>query len=167
MNKEPMSHYGYQRLCAELKNLKENERPAIAKEIDIARSHGDLKENAEYHAAKEKQLFIEARINDLGTILANAQVIDPATLLHNKVSFGSTVRILNLENNKEFVYTIVGSTESEPLKGLISFGSPIAKNLIGRSKGDEVSIILPSGESSFEILDVFYRAIEFENEDKN
>lgn len=167
MNKEPMSQYGYGRLCAELKNLKEIERPAIVKEIDIARSHGDLKENAEYHAAKEKQLFIETRIGDLSIILANAQVIDPAVLSHNKVSFGSTVRILNLENDKEFVYTIVGSTESNPLKGLISFGSPIAKSLIGKTKGDEVSIVLPSGESDFEILDVFYQAIEFENENKN
>ncbi|PAF49825.1 transcription elongation factor GreA [Helicobacter sp. 12S02232-10] len=162
MNKEPMSQYGYEKICTELKNLKEVERPNIVKEIDIARQHGDLKENAEYHAAKEKQLFIEARINDLTQILNNAQVIDPATLAHHKVSFGSTVKILNLDNNKEFSYTIVGSVESDPTRGLISFGSPIAKSLIGKEKGDEVSIKFPSGESDFEILEISYQKIEFE-----
>ncbi|PAF42259.1 transcription elongation factor GreA [Helicobacter sp. 11S03491-1] len=162
MNKEPMSQYGYQKLCTELKNLKEIERPNIIKEIDIARGHGDLKENAEYHAAKEKQLFIEARINDLSQILSNAQVIDPQTLAHNKVSFGSTVKIRNLDNDKEFIYTIVGSTESNPSCGLISFGSPIAKSLIGKIQGDEVTISLPNGENDFEILEIFYKKIEFE-----
>ncbi|AFI05390.1 transcription elongation factor GreA [Helicobacter cetorum] len=162
MNKEPMSMHGYNKICAELKQLKEVERPNIVKEIDIARGHGDLKENAEYHAAKEKQRFIEARIVDLSEIIANAQVIDPGTLTHHKVSFGSTVKILNLDNDKEFSYTIVGSVESNPAKGLISFGSPIAKSLIGKSKGDEVSIQLPSGESDFEILDIYYKEICFD-----
>lgn len=162
MNKEPMSQYGYEKLCAELKNLKEIERPNIVKEIDIARGHGDLKENAEYHAAKEKQLFIEARINDLSQILSNSQVIDPSKLPHDKVSFGSTVKILNLDNDKEFTYSIVGSIESDPSIGLISFGSPIAKSLIGKTPGDEVVIRLPNGENSFEILEVFYRDIKFE-----
>lgn len=161
MNKEPMSQYGYEKLCAELKDLKEIQRPDIVKEIDIARSHGDLKENAEYHAAKEKQHFIEARINDLSQILSNSQVIDPSVLNHQKVSFGSTVKILNLENDKEFIYTIVGSIESNPAKGLISFGSPIAKSLIGKQIGDEVSIKLPNGENDFEILEIYYKKIEF------
>lgn len=162
MNKEPMSMHGYNKICAELKQLKEVERPNIVKEIDIARGHGDLKENAEYHAAKEKQRFIEARIVDLSEIIANAQVIDPSTLVHNKVSFGSTIKILNLDNDKEFSYTIVGSVESDPAKGLISFGSPIAKSLIGKSKGDAVSIQLPNGESDFEILDIYYKEICFD-----
>ncbi|MDO7253829.1 transcription elongation factor GreA [Helicobacter cappadocius] len=162
MNKEPMSQYGYEKLCAELKNLKEVERPNIVKEIDIARGHGDLKENAEYHAAKEKQVFIEARINDLSEILNNSQVIDPSKLPHDKVSFGSTVKILNLDNDKEFIYSIVGSVESDPSSGLISFGSPIAKSLIGKAPGDEVNIKLPNGENSFEILEVFYQDIKFE-----
>ncbi|MFP6148577.1 transcription elongation factor GreA [Helicobacter pylori] len=162
MNKEPMSMHGYNKICAELKQLKEVERPNIVKEIDIARGHGDLKENAEYHAAKEKQRFIEARIVDLSEIVANAQVIDPSALAHNKVSFGSTIKILNLDNDKEFSYTIVGSVESDPAKGLISFGSPIAKSLIGKSKGDAVSIQLPSGESDFEILDIYYKEICFD-----
>ncbi|GAA7898886.1 transcription elongation factor GreA [Helicobacter pylori] len=162
MNKEPMSMHGYNKICAELKQLKEVERPNIVKEIDIARGHGDLKENAEYHAAKEKQRFIEARIVDLSEIIANAQVIDPSVLSHNKVSFGSTIKILNLDNDKEFSYTIVGSVESNPAKGLISFGSPIAKSLIGKSKGDAVSIQLPNGESDFEILDIYYKEICFD-----
>ncbi len=156
-----MSAYGYEKICAELKKLKEIERPQIVKEIDRAREHGDLKENAEYHAAKEKQTFIEARINDLSRILANAQVIDPATLSHQKVSFGSTVKVLNLDNDKEFCYTIVGSMESDPTRGLISFGSPIAKSLMGKSKGDEVTVVLPSGESEFEILDIYYKDIDY------
>ncbi len=162
MNKEPMSMHGYNKICAELKQLKEVERPNIVKEIDIARGHGDLKENAEYHAAKEKQRFIEARIVDLSETIANAQVIDPSALAHNKVSFGSTIKILNLDNDKEFSYTIVGSVESDPAKGLISFGSPIAKSLIGKSKGDAVSIQLPNGESDFEILDIYYKEICFD-----
>lgn len=156
-----MSAYGYEKICAELKRLKEIERPEIVKKIDRAREHGDLKENAEYHAAKEKQAFIEARINDLSRILANAQVIDPSTLSHQKVSFGSTVRILDLNNDKEFSYTIVGSMESDPSRGLISFGSPVAKSLMGKSKGDEVTVLLPSGESEFEILDICYKDIVY------
>lgn len=161
MNKEPMTDYGYKYLCEELKTLKEIERPNIVKEIDIARSYGDLKENAEYHAAKEKQLFIEARIAELTEMLLNAQVIDPSSLSHDRVSFGSTVKILNLDNNKEMTFTIVGGIESNPSYGLISIGSPIAKSLLGKQEGDEVSIILPSGESDFEILEIAYKPIDF------
>lgn len=161
MSKEPITQHGYEKLCAELKDLKENQRPNIVTEIEVARSHGDLKENAEYHAAKEKQLFIEARINDLSLLLANAQIIDPSTLSHDKVSFGSSVKILNLDTEKVFSYTIVGSIESDPSRGLISFGSPIAKSLIGKKVGDEVSIVLPNGENDFEILEICYKPIEF------
>ncbi len=164
MATEPMTNYGYEKLCAELKNLKEVERPRIVVEIDVARSHGDLKENAEYHAAREKQAFIEARINELGQMLANAQIIDPASLPHDKVSFGSSVKIVNLDTDKEFIYTLVGSMESDPSRGLISVSSPIAKALIGKKEGDEVSIMLPSGENEFEILEVFYREINFKGE---
>lgn len=160
---EPMTNYGYEKLCTELKNLKEVERPKIVAEIDVARSHGDLKENAEYHAAREKQAFIEARINELGIMLNNAQVIDPSSLPHDKVSFGSSVKILNLDTDKECVYTLVGSMESNPSKGLISVSSPIAKALMGKKIGDEVSITLPSGETDFEVLDVFFKEILFES----
>ncbi|MDE6886251.1 MAG: transcription elongation factor GreA [Helicobacteraceae bacterium] len=161
MQKEPMTEYGYQKLCDELKKLKEVERPNIVKEIDIARSHGDLKENAEYHAAREKQAFIEARIVELGKILANVQIINPASIEHKSVSFGSTIYLLDLESEKKFKYTIVGSYESNPDKGYISFHSPIARSVLGKSKGDEVSIKLPRGESEFEILDVIYEEIVF------
>lgn len=161
MQKEPMTEYGYQKLCDELKNLKEVERPHIVKEIDIARAHGDLKENAEYHAAREKQAFIEARIADLSAILANVQIIDPSSYEHKSANFGSTIILQDLESEKEFKYTIVGSYESNPEKGYISFHSPIAKAILGRNKGDEVSIKLPRGESEFEVLDIFYEEIKF------
>ncbi len=161
MKKEPMTEYGYQKLCNELKKLKEIERPYIVKEIDIARSHGDLKENAEYHAAREKQAFIEARIAELGTILANVQIINPATYQHKSISFGSTIVMLDLDNEKRVKYTIVGSYESNPEKGYISFHSPIAKSILGKQVGDEVSIKLPKGESEFEILEVLYEEIIF------
>lgn len=162
MATEPMTNYGYEKLVAELTNLKEVERPRIVVEIDVARSHGDLKENAEYHAAREKQAFIEARINELGLMLANAQIINPATLSHDKVSFGSSVKIVNLDTDKEFIYTLVGSMESNPSKGFISVSSPIAKALMGKAVGDEVSIVLPNGENEFEILEIFYKDIIFE-----
>lgn len=161
MQKEPMTEYGYQKLCTELKNLKEVERPYIIKEIDVARSHGDLKENAEYHAAREKQTFIEARIAELSEMLANVQIVNPASYSHNIISFGSTITMLDLETNKEVKYTIVGSYESNPESGYISFHSPIAKSILGKEVGDEVTIVLPKGESEFEILKIEYVEIVF------
>ncbi|OBV29493.1 transcription elongation factor GreA [Helicobacter sp. CLO-3] len=158
---EPISQYGYDKLSAELKHIREVERPNIIKEIDTAREHGDLKENAEYHAAKERQLFLDARMKDLSQMLANAQVIDPAKLDHSKVSFGSTVEIMDLDSEKKTTYTIVGSVESNIDKGLISYGSPIAKALMGKEEGEEVSISLPRGECDFEILKVYYKPIDF------
>lgn len=158
---EPMTEHGYNEICAKLKQLKEVERPHIVKEIDIARSHGDLKENAEYHAAREKQAFIERRIAELSAILANIKIIDPSAYEHKSVSFGSTVKLIEIDTQKEFEYTIVGSYESNPDKGYISFHSPIAKSIIGKNVGDEVSIKLPRGESEFEIVEIFYREIEF------
>lgn len=158
---EPMSKHGFDKLSKELKNLKEVERPKVAEEIDIARAHGDLKENAEYHAAKEKQSFIEYKISEISNMLANAEVIDPKSLKHDKVSFGSTVTILNCDTDEEKTYTIVGTTESDPARGLISFSSPLANGLIGKEAGDEVTIKLPNGDTDFEILKIEFKEIGF------
>ncbi|MBE0491650.1 MAG: transcription elongation factor GreA [Sulfurospirillum sp.] len=159
--KEPMTEFGFKKLSDELDDLKKVQRPQIVQEIDIARSHGDLKENAEYHAAKEKQAFIESRIAELSQLLANTHLIDPASYVHDKVRFGSTVKLENLSISKEVTYTIVGRTESAPERGLISYHTPLAKGLMGRSEGDEVSITLPSGVQDFEILEVCYKTIQF------
>lgn len=158
---EPMTAYGYELISAELKNLKEVERPNIVKEIDIARGHGDLKENAEYHAAKEKQQFIEARIKELTDLLSRVRVLDPARLKHDKIGFGSSFELLDIEHDRTVSYTIVGSVESDPQKGLISFHSPIAKAFIGKEEGDEVNVKLPSGEVDYEVLSVSYKEIKF------
>lgn len=162
---QPLTPYGYKKLTSELKNLKEVARRAVAVEIDTARSHGDLKENAEYHAAREKQHLIEKRIADLSYILQNSQVIDPSTLAHDKVSFGSSVKILNLDTDKEITYSIVGVVEADPNRGLISSVTPIAKALIGKVVGEIVDINLPSGLASFEILEIFYKELEFASQD--
>ncbi len=161
MQKEPMTEYGYEKVVAELKHFKEIERPNIVKEIDIARGHGDLKENAEYHAAKEKQLFIEAKIKELTELISCIHVLDPSTLKHDKIGFGSTFEILDIKNDKNITYTIVGSTESNPEKGLISFNSPLAKAFLGKEEGDEVILKLPNGEMEYEVLNVGFKAITF------
>ncbi|WP_276951980.1 transcription elongation factor GreA [Helicobacter rodentium] len=158
---EPMTKYGYDKLITELKNLKEVERPKNIIEIDTAREHGDLKENAEYHAARERQLFLDARINELTQLVAEARVIDPASLTHDKVSFGSTIKLEDLESEEQFTYTIVGATESNPEKGLISYNSPLAKQLLGKFVGDEVGVTLPKGRVDYEILDICYKTIQF------
>ncbi len=162
MQKEPMLQSTFDKLSKELENLKGVEREAIAKDIDQARALGDLKENAEYHAAKEKQGRIEARIVELSDILSRAHVIDPSKLPHQKVSFGSTVVLTDLNDDKEVTYTIVGTQEANPSIGLISIYSPLAKALLGKEEGDEVNIELPSGKKSFDIEEIKFVEIKLD-----
>jgi len=141
----------FTKLSTELEQLKTVERGVIAKIIDTARELGDLKENAEYHAAKDKQGLMEARILDLTDLVGRAQVIDPSKLAHERISFGSTVVLIDQEDDSEVTYTIVGTQESDLSKGWISSGSPMARALLGKEEGDEVNIKLPSGEKTFDI----------------
>jgi len=161
-NVEPMTLFGYEKLQAEVQDLKEVKRPGVVKAIEEALEHGDLKENAEYHAAKEMQKNIDNRLAELQEILGNAQIVDPKELAHSKVSFGSTVVMTDMDTEEELTYTIVGGCESNPDMGLISFGSPLAKQLLGREEGDEVKVRLPGGEKEFEIDEVKYQEIVFE-----
>ena len=150
IQRTPMTRPGYQKLSEELERLKYTERQAIIKAIAEARAHGDLSENAEYHAAREKQSFIEGRIAELESKVAGAEVIDPPTS-GDRVTFGSTVRLED-QAGKEYHYQIVGSDESEPAKGRISILSPLARALIGKAVGDTVTAQLPGGKKTFDIL---------------
>ena len=155
--KIPMTPEGNARLKEELKNLKDIERPKISREIGLAREHGDLSENAEYHAAKDRQGWIEARIKDLEDKVSRAEIIDPARLSGSKVSFGATVKLSNIETEEETVYRLVGADEANLDRGSISITSPLARALIGREVGDEVKVRMPAGERLYEILEVEYR----------
>ncbi len=152
----PFTPEGFVRLTAELHQLKSVERPKIIQEVATAREHGDLKENAEYHAAREKHAFIEARISDLEAKLSRAEVIDPSRLGGSKVAFGATVRISNLESGEELVYRLVGPAEADSDRGTISVTSPIARHLMGREVGDEVKVKSPGGLRTYEVLDVSF-----------
>ncbi|MDY0194812.1 MAG: transcription elongation factor GreA [Sulfurovaceae bacterium] len=159
MQKEPMLHVTYQKLTKELEHLKTVERNEIARVIDEARALGDLKENAEYHAAKEKQGLMEARIIELGDLLSRAHIIDPSTLSHTRICFGSTVELIDQDSDNVIKYTIVGTQESSPAHGLISLFSPLAKALMGKEEGDEIEVSLPSGQKCYEITTVCYEEI--------
>jgi transcription elongation factor GreA len=159
---EPMTLFGYEKLQAEVKHLKEVKRPQTIKDIEDALEHGDLKENAEYHAAKEQQKLIDIRLGELAELIGSSKIVDPSELEHSKVSFGSTVVVSDMDSSKEYTYTIVGGCESNPDIGLISFGSPLAKQLLGREEGDEVKVQLPNGTKEFEIIEVRYQEIVFE-----
>jgi transcription elongation factor GreA len=157
MSKVPLTARGAANLQEELKRLKSIERPQVIKAIAEAREHGDLKENAEYHAAREQQSFIEGRIKDIEGKLSHAQVIDVTKLdAGGKVVFGATVVVLELDNDQEFTYQIVGEDEADIKSGLISVSSPIARALIGKQEGDDVFLQTPGGAREFEILAVRY-----------
>ena len=157
MEKETITSQGLEKIKKELEELKNIKRPKIVTAIAEARSHGDLKENAEYHAAKEEQSKIEGRIVEINDLIARANVID-ITKLEKKdnVIFGSTVFLINLENNEKKTYKIVGKDEADVAKNYIYFRSPIGKALIGKKKKDLVSVATPSGEKNFEITEVKY-----------
>ncbi len=157
MNKFPMTVRGAEMLREELQKLKSQERPQVIQAIAEARAHGDLKENAEYHAAKDQQGFIEGRIKELEGKLSNLQVIDVTTIdAKGKIVFGSTVELTDLQADQEITYRIVGEDEADIGAGLISYTSPIARALIGKEEGDEVSFSAPGGEKRYEVNGVRY-----------
>ena len=157
MDKEPITVSGLKSLKSELEDLKNIQRPKVVAAIAEARSHGDLKENAEYHAAKEQQGLIEGRVVAINDIIARANVIDVTKIENDgKVIFGSTVKVEDLETNKKISYKLVGQDEADIKKNFVFFRSPIGKAFIGKDKGDMVTVTTPSGERNFEILDVEY-----------
>lgn len=157
MNKVPMTVRGADLLREELKKLKSTDRPNVIQAISEARAHGDLKENAEYHAAKEQQGFIEGRIKDIEGKLSNIQVIDVTTIdAKGKVIFGSTIDLLDVQTDQQITYKIVGEDEADINAGMISYTSPIARALIGKNEGDEISFSAPGGEKYYEVIEVRY-----------
>ena len=157
MEKEPITAQGLEKLKKELIELKNIKRPKIIQSIGEARAHGDLKENAEYHAAKDEQAKIEGRIIKINDLIARANVIDITKLKKkDNVIFGSTVDLVDLENNKKKTYKIVGEDEADLKKNLIYFKSPVGKALIGKNKKDLITVVTPSGEKKFEIVEVKY-----------
>lgn len=154
MEKVPMTAEGHARLTDELKNLKSVERPAVIKAIAEAREHGDLSENAEYHAARERQSFIEGRVAELEDVISRCEVIDPKKLKGETVTFGVTVEVADEETDEETSYTIVGPYEADIARGCISTSSPIARALIGKRVGDSVEVSTPKGSKSLEILSI-------------
>ncbi len=160
MERVPMTTYGFERLSAELKDLLKVQRPHIIAAIEEARGHGDLKENAEYHAAKEKQGFIEGRIAELESKLSRAEQIDPLKLKGDKVMLGATITLVDVDTDKNVTYALVGPDEADLDAGRISTTSPIGRALLGKSKGDEVTVQAPGGKRIYEIEDVQYVEIK-------
>jgi transcription elongation factor GreA len=156
MEKNPITPEGAAKLREELGHLKSVERPAIVQAIATAREHGDLSENAEYHAARDRQSFIEGRIKEIEDKLARAEVIDPKKLAGDKVAFGATVRLSNTQTDEEVTYRIVGADESDISNGAISITSPLARSLLGKEAGDEVKVRMPGGERTYEVLEVAF-----------
>ena len=152
----PITASGLRRLKEELKQLQTVERGKISKEIEVARAHGDLRENAEYHAAKEKQSHVEGRILSLNDSIARAEVIDVSKLSGDKVVFGATVKLIDVETDKEVTYTLVGELEADIKRRLISVTSPLARGLIGKAVGDLVTVQSPGGAREYEVVEVFF-----------
>jgi transcription elongation factor GreA len=156
MQKNPITPEGAARLREELIQLKSVERPAVIQAIATAREHGDLKENAEYHAARDKQSFIEGRIKEIEDKLARAEVIDLSKLAGDRVAFGATVKVSNADTGEQAAYKILGADEADLAKGSISVTSPLARSLIGKQVGEEVKVRMPGGERTYEILDITF-----------
>ena len=155
-DKVPTTAEGFERMESELKHLKNTERPAIIKAIAEAREHGDLSENAEYHAARERQSFIEGRVAELEDRISRAQVIDPATLDGDTVKFGATVTVVDEDTDEETSYQLVGEVEADVKQGRLAITSPMARALIGKAVGDSVEVMTPKGTKAYEILKVDY-----------
>ena len=155
MDKIPLTRAGYAVLSEELKTLKSVERPAVIRAIAEAREHGDLSENAEYHAAREKQGFIEARIKEREGIISRADVIDPAKL-SGTIKFGATVNLVDEDTEEERIYQIVGEPEADIANGKLNIASPLARALIGKDEGDSVEVRTPGGEKGYEVLSIDY-----------
>ncbi len=156
MEKVPMTAEGYERLVAELKNLKSVERPAVIRAIAAAREHGDLSENAEYHAAKERQSFIEGRVMELEDKISRAEVIDVSGMSGKRIQFGATVTLADEDTDEEMTYQIVGTDEADIKAGRISISSPIARALIGKEEGDSIEVSTPAGPRGYEVVSVQY-----------
>ena len=156
-DKIPMTKLGFERLEDELKNLKSVERPAVVKAIAEAREHGDLSENAEYHAAREKQSFIEGRIEELEHKVSHADVIDVSKLDGTNIKFGATVTLIDNDTEEEVVYQLVGEDEANIKAGLLSISAPLARALIGKAPGDTVEVSTPKGGKSYEVVRVAFR----------
>jgi len=154
LGKIPITKKGFLALQKELENLKRTERPANIKAIEEARAHGDLSENAEFHAAKERQSFIEGRIGELGYKIASADIIDPDTLPKDKAVFGCTVVLENIDTGEDISYQLVGTEESDIKKCRISVGSPLGKAIIGKKPGDEITLYAPGGKRFYELVEI-------------
>lgn len=154
MDRVPMTPAGQIKLREELRHLKEVELPQVVKDIGVAREHGDLKENAEYHAAKDKQGMIVARMSYVEQVLARAEVIDPAKLSGHKVQFGAVVKVTNIDTEEDTVFQIVGPEEADINSGRISVASPLARALLGHEVGDEVKVTMPAGKRNYEIIEI-------------
>ncbi len=157
MDTFPVTKKGYEALSDELTDLKKVQRPAVIEAIATAREHGDLSENAEYHAAREQQSFIEGRIEELEAVVSRAQVIDPTTLSGDTVKFGATVQIVDEDTDEEKTLQIVGDYDADSEQGRISISAPIARALIGKSEGDSVTVTTPKGKVFYEILSVEFK----------